>query len=425
MHFSSLIHFDDDDGAAHSSVQLVSGEFKTATMKAIVFVCQLFLILKSDAQTIPTQCAASSTNRPPENSDIAVTCGPQYMDLSILLCPIYNANYNESLMILNGQTIEECKGTADFTVDPPVLRFKLSVTEKSLAACSNVFRIDNSVGTGLYAQFSNIQHVNISGMVVSYDPTTGKITYRPQITYLYSCQYPLQYILSNTELAVAGVNIVMNDNNGSFITTLTMTLFSDSAYSTPLIIPATGLPLKEQIFVEVTATNLSSKFNVLLDRCFATVELYSEGSSAYDLFVGCDLDPQTRINENGVSQMGRFQFEAFRFVEHKNLTVSTFYVHCITRLCNVSMCASMLPTCPASGTNRRRRETDDSSATVTSSQISVGKTTAAGESSSQVAAANEEYTSPMKAVIVCVAFLSVLLVAMGAYFTWHLRRHRI
>uniref|UniRef100_A0A3B4AAJ6 ZP domain-containing protein n=1 Tax=Periophthalmus magnuspinnatus TaxID=409849 RepID=A0A3B4AAJ6_9GOBI len=263
--------------------------------------------------------------------------------LLILLCPIYNANYNESLMILNGKNDSQCTGTADLSANPPVLKFRLSIHQNSLEACNN---IDNEVGTGAFSQFSNIQHVNISGKVESSDPATGMITYRPLITYMYSCMYPLQYVLNNTEMAVslsfrAGVNLAINDNNGSFISTLNMSLFTNSSYNTPLIIPATGVNLKEQIWVEVRATNLSNRFNVLLDQCFATVDVYDNATNGYNLFVGCPRDPQTKVIENGESQTARFVFEAFRFVEHKNLKVSRFYLHCITRLCNVSMCASI------------------------------------------------------------------------------------
>lgn len=44
-----------------------------------------------------------------------------------------------------------------------------------------------------------------------------------------------------------------------------------------------------------------------------------------------------------MSQKAYFSFEAFRFVEHKNQTVSTFYLHCVTRLCEVSSCSQLLP----------------------------------------------------------------------------------
>lgn len=42
--------------------------------------------------------------------------------------------------------------------------------------------------------------------------------------------------------------------------------------------------------------------------------------------------------ENGDSHHARFYFPAFRFVEQQNETVSTYYLHCITRLCEISTC---------------------------------------------------------------------------------------
>lgn len=46
---------------------------------------------------------------------------------------------------------------------------------------------------------------------------------------------------------------------------------------------------------------------------------------------------------NGASQEARFSFEAFRFVEHNGQRISTFYLHCVTRLCEVSACSQLLP----------------------------------------------------------------------------------
>lgn len=43
--------------------------------------------------------------------------------------------------------------------------------------------------------------------------------------------------------------------------------------------------------------------------------------------------------ENGDSQHARFQFPAFRFIEQQNQTISTYYLHCITRLCERSTCS--------------------------------------------------------------------------------------
>ncbi|XP_014829674.1 PREDICTED: zona pellucida-like domain-containing protein 1 isoform X4 [Poecilia mexicana] len=343
------------------------------SMMLVVLVWQLGLFLQADAQ-IPVECLTSSTLRVPENTDINVTCGTQYMDLRIYICPIYNAQYNESLMVLNNQFKNpKCYGKADWTVNPPVLKFRFPINETSISDCGNNFQITSQVGTGEFADFSNVEFVNISGMVMSVDPSAGMITYRPQIHYIFSCKYPMQYLLNNTQLSVSGVNVAIRDNNGSFISTLSMELYQDARYQNLLTIPPTGLNLKTKIYVSVKATNLTEKFNLLLDRCYTTTGPYPMQTQYYDLFVGCTRDPQTKVEENGVSQKAHFSFEAFRFIEHKNLTVSTFYLHCVTRLCEKSTCSSLLPVC--SGQNRRRRAATDvpANATITSQQIRVGQ----------------------------------------------------
>uniref|UniRef100_A0A3Q3MXT6 Zona pellucida-like domain-containing protein 1 n=1 Tax=Mastacembelus armatus TaxID=205130 RepID=A0A3Q3MXT6_9TELE len=311
----------------------------------------------------------------PANSDISVVCGTEYMDLSIFLCPVYQALYNESLLVLNNQlTRPQCFGTADWSVTPPVVKFRIPINETSISSCSNNFQVFYTiVGSGAFADFSNVQFVNISGAVNTIDPSVGMITYRPQVLYKFSCRYPMHYLINNTQMAVSGVNIAIKDNNGSFISTLSMQLYQDALYQQTLNVPQTGLNLKTKIYVLVKATNLTEKFNILLDRCYATTTPQPLVKSYYDLFVGCTRDPQTKVEINGVSRMAQFSFEAFRFVEHKNLSVSTFYIHCVTRLCEVSTCGSLLPTC---GSQRRaKREVSDALAntTVTSPLIIVGK----------------------------------------------------
>lgn len=82
-------------------------------------------------------------------SDIQVSCGSQRVELQILMCPIYFNGYNETLLSLNSMhSKEECKGTPDWTVDPPVLKFNFSITEEGIAACSNTM-----VVSGVYLKY--------------------------------------------------------------------------------------------------------------------------------------------------------------------------------------------------------------------------------------------------------------------------------
>ncbi|KAG7515752.1 hypothetical protein JOB18_015377 [Solea senegalensis] len=319
-------------------------------------------------------CYRHSTFRSPANSDIEVFCGAQTLKLHILLCPIYFRGYNESLMSLNSQHSKQaCKGTADWAVDPPIVKFNFSITETGISECDNSLAVTQEVGTGVFSEFSHVEYINISGMVCSKDPSKNPITYHQEVMYKFSCRYPLQYFINNTQMSVSGANLVIKDNNGSFISTLSMGLYSDNSYSSSLLMPQEGLELKTRIFVEVRASNLSNRFNVLLDRCYVTASPFIIDTSFHDLFVGCDRDIQTIVMTNGDQQEARFSFEAFRFIQSSDDIISTYYVHCATRLCVNSICPALVQNCTSS---RRRRSVGDNqdttvsdSATITSSPI--------------------------------------------------------
>lgn len=54
----------------------------------------------------------------------------------------------------------------------------------------------------------------------------------------------------------------------------------------------------------------------------------------------CSIDQLTTMLENGASQKARFYFPAFRFIQQQNRTVSTYYLHCIIRLCKPGTCST-------------------------------------------------------------------------------------
>ncbi|XP_055013583.1 zona pellucida-like domain-containing protein 1 [Boleophthalmus pectinirostris] len=395
------------------------------TMKSLVFICQVLLIVITRVDSVPPECENSPNNRPPEDTDITVTCGTQFLDLSILLCPLYFANYNESLLILNNQSRAECRGTTDFSVQPPVIRYRFSIDEQSVLACGNKIEIINEVGTGDFSDFSNVQTVTISGMVVTFDSTTSLITYRPMVTYMFSCTYPLQYVMNNNQLNVGGAQVAVNGNNGSFITSLKFKLYSNEFYNESLIIPETGLPLKTNIYAEISATSLTDSFNVLLWWCIATMEPYTEATAGYNLFVGCDVEAYTKLGENGVSDKARFMFQAFRFVEHQGRAVSTFFLHCFTGLCQKDECSQQAPV-------QVQVEVQVPVEVLVQVQVEVQvevHQTGGGEkpqshnapTGNKVSQEEGDYTRPLVGVIVCVAVLALLMVVMGVCFTWATR----
>uniref|UniRef100_A0A3Q4MGC2 Si:dkey-103g5.3 n=1 Tax=Neolamprologus brichardi TaxID=32507 RepID=A0A3Q4MGC2_NEOBR len=251
-----------------------------------------------------------------ENSDLMVQCGTSMITLDINLCTVQWAGFNATELALNGQySNTACQGSVDTSVNPPVVHFQLPVNQSQ----------DNS------SAYMNHNHEKP-------DPT-GPFSSFLNLYYHFSCRYPLQYLLNNTQITASSVSVATSNNNGTFIDSLKMSVFNDSNYNYPLVVPATGLELRTKIYVEVEADNLTQNFNLLLDRCFATPTPYNMSQSMqYDFFIGCDIANRTTVTSNGVSTVARFNFEAFRFVQHHDQAKSSIYVHCMLRLCEPSKC---------------------------------------------------------------------------------------
>ncbi|XP_077098107.1 zona pellucida-like domain-containing protein 1 [Siphateles boraxobius] len=390
----------------------------------------IFLVLlatKFDKSFQLTQSDCGSDYRHPEYTDISVECGTEYISLAIRFCPVLYTGYNETELILNNVINNpNCKGTVDTTVSPPVARFRFPLN--STNACGSNFITYQSAGTGVFSDFSNIETVNISGVVRSSDITTGTVTYNAELKYYYSCSYPLEYLINNTRVDVSSSSIAVKDNNGSFISTLNLRLFSDINYTQPLQMPPIGIELRTNVFVQVEATNLTSQYFLLLDRCFASVSNAPTSKNFFNLFVPCEMDRLTKMLVNGEMQLARFSFPAFRFTEQQNQTVSTYYLHCITRLCEISTCATfrqcrkrkrrdVAPITPSNGV------TD--STTITSPAIII-------RAENVVATKEEDVSISMKkpvdssvglgVAVGILAFACIMVVGMGALFYkrhWH------
>lgn len=316
-----------------------------------ILLLLLCLIARSSQLTL-TDCGAGA--RLPQPTDISVTCGTSHIAVNIQICPVMYSGYNESLLIMNNVLDPACRAILNVNVTPPVACFKFPLNMTS--ACGSLFTTSSAAGTGVFSDFSNIQTVNISGVVRSFDPTIGTITYNTDLKYYFSCSYPLEYLINNTQIDVTTSAIAVKDNNGSFISTLTMKLFSDVNYTQPMVIPNLGIQLKTNVYVEVKAINLTGQYNVLLDRCYATISPMPSNSSFFNLFLPCSTGQLTNIISNGDTQSARFSFPAFRFTEQQNQTVSTYFLHCITRLCDISSC-STFKQCGTTGRKRRAADT--------------------------------------------------------------------
>ncbi|XP_013911015.1 PREDICTED: zona pellucida-like domain-containing protein 1 [Thamnophis sirtalis] len=307
-------------------------------------------LLSVTAQFNGYNCDANLHSRFPAEQDINVYCGVQAISMKINFCTVLFSGYSETDLALNGKHGDShCRGFINNNTFPAVVIFIINLS--TLESCGSSLMVTSVPGINVYGNASTVQIGNISGYIDTPDPPTI-ISYLPGLLYKFSCSYPLEYLVNNTQLASSSAAISVRENNGTFISTLNLLLYNDSTYSQQLIIPNTGLPLKTKVFAAVRATNLDGRWNVLMDYCYTTPSGNPNDNLRYDLFFSCDKDPQTTIIENGKSQMGRFSFEVFRFVKHKNQKMSAVFLHCITKLCRADDCPFLVPAC----SNRKKRD---------------------------------------------------------------------
>ncbi|XP_038622316.1 zona pellucida-like domain-containing protein 1 [Tachyglossus aculeatus] len=314
----------------------------------------LFLLItkvfSGTAQFNGYNCDASLHSRFPAERDISVYCGVQAITMKINFCTVLFSGYSETDLALNGKHGDShCRGFINNNTFPAVVIFIINLS--TLEGCGNNLVVSSVPGLSAYGNTTTVQIGNISGYIDTPDPA-AIISYLPGLLYKFSCSYPLEYLVNNTQLASSSAAISVRENNGTFVSTLNLLLYNDSTYSQQLIIPSTGLPLKTKIFAAVRATNLDGRWNVLMDYCYTTPSGNPNDDVRYDLFFSCNKDPQTTIIENGKSQLGRFSFEVFRFVKHKNQKMSTVFLHCVTKLCRADDCPLLTPIC----SHRERRD---------------------------------------------------------------------
>ncbi|XP_005800962.3 zona pellucida-like domain-containing protein 1 [Xiphophorus maculatus] len=317
------------------------------------------LLLIGNAISVSTQfngynCDANYHSRFPAERDISIYCGVQTITLKINFCPVLYSGYTAADLALNGQHGDaQCRGFVNNNTFPTAVLFSISLS--TLEACGNSLVVSTAHGVNAYGNMSLVQIGNISGYIDTPDPPTI-ISYLPGLQYKFSCSYPLEYLVNNSQLASSSAAVSVKDSNGTFVSTLSMILYNDSTYSQPLSIPMTGLALKTRVFAAVKATNLDKRWNILMDYCYTTPSGNPNDELRYDLFFGCSKDPQTTVFENGKSQMGRFSFEVFRFVKHRHQKMSTVFLHCVTKLCRADDCIMLIPICG----RRRRRDGEQS-----------------------------------------------------------------
>uniref|UniRef100_A0A9L0K4D8 Zona pellucida-like domain-containing protein 1 n=1 Tax=Equus asinus TaxID=9793 RepID=A0A9L0K4D8_EQUAS len=301
-------------------------------------ICLLLLltmrVLPGSAQFNGYNCDANLHSRFPAERDISVYCGVQAITMKINFCTVLFSGYSETDLALNGRHGDShCRGFINNNTFPAVVIFIINLS--TLEGCGNNLVVSTIPGVSAYGNATSVQIGNISGYIDTPDPPTI-ISYLPGLLYKFSCSYPLEYLVNNTQLASSSAAISVRENNGTFVSTLNLLLYNDSTYSQQLIIPSTGLPLKTKVFAAVQATNLDGRWNVLMDYCYTTPSGNPNDDIRYDLFLSCDTIPHP-VLDTGPSAPGSFG-SGFRFVKHKNQKMSTVFLHCVTKLCRADDC---------------------------------------------------------------------------------------
>uniref|UniRef100_A0A3P8ZJD5 ZP domain-containing protein n=1 Tax=Esox lucius TaxID=8010 RepID=A0A3P8ZJD5_ESOLU len=243
---------------------------------------------------------------PNYNNDLKVVCGANVISLEVNLCSAQWAGFDPTTLALNGQrNTSQCLGLADTQVDPPVIRYQLPVNESQGNPCL-------PDASGPFGSFSSVQAVVVTGYIDTPKSSSGIISYSTDLYYHFSCRYPLEYLLNNTKIVASSVSVATSDNNGTFINTLTMSVYN------------------------VSVDMQSQQFNVTCHVCNKNCTRQKTKHVAINLQHRCVVDAHTSVTVNGISKNSRFSFEAFRFVIHKNMDRSTIYLHCIIRLCEPS-----------------------------------------------------------------------------------------
>ncbi|XP_053503563.1 zona pellucida-like domain-containing protein 1 isoform X2 [Ictalurus furcatus] len=371
---------------------------------------------------------SSLYERVPNNDDLKVDCGVNVIKLEVNLCTVQWAGFDPTSLALNGMhNNSQCNGTIDTSVNPPVIRYQLAVNDSQGNLCRQSLQIVNEVpsASGPFSQFSTIQSVIITSYIDTPTSSAGVVSYSTDLFYRFSCRYPLEYLINDTKIVASSVSVATSDNNGSFIDTLSMNVYNDSTFFYPLVVPPRGLQLRTKVYVEVKAANLSGNFNLLLDHCYATPSPYSSNNSEQvDFFTVCNSDTRTVVLSNGVSKNSRFSFEAFRFVEHRNLDKSSVFIHCILRLCEPDKCLNIINSC-TSNLGRRKRAVEVQTGQPTTATMSMGPLYTAAQTADPTASAyaggtglSNKIQDNMAGVVVGAIFASAgaLLLILAGWF---------
>ncbi|XP_058052423.1 alpha-tectorin-like [Ahaetulla prasina] len=166
--------------------------------------------------------------------------------------------------------------------------------------------------------------------------TYGGMISRDRFLFLrFSCAFPLNINLSMASVIYPIhdiINMTVSSGQGNY--QAIMTLYQDPQYSKPFAQSPIVLTVNHRAYVGIKILGADpTRFVVTLSSCWATPERDPSSSIRWDLITNQCPNPQdgtVRVEEDGVSLLGRFSFNVFTFI----VDSEEVYLHCRIRLCN-------------------------------------------------------------------------------------------
>ncbi|XP_063788829.1 pancreatic secretory granule membrane major glycoprotein GP2-like [Pseudophryne corroboree] len=154
-----------------------------------------------------------------------------------------------------------------------------------------------------------------------------------------TCSYPLNLNTSTGAIRPdLRITYIPIDGSGTF--KVRMAIYTDISYTTPNNNPVIDISTKSILYVGVFIEEPAANFNLLMINCYSTPTNNAYDPVRYNILVDrCPnpTDSTIKVLQNGVTSMGMFYLQAFKFIGD----YSYVYLHCEVYLCKDS-CA---PTC--------------------------------------------------------------------------------
>ncbi|CAJ0967984.1 unnamed protein product [Ranitomeya imitator] len=181
----------------------------------------------------------------------------------------------------------------------------------------------------------NSTHVTYVSNLLITSEASGIITRNDNLTVIVSCVYPLDLMISLSQVVkpISKSTIINVGGTGQF--TVTMALFNDSSYLFPFVGSQVSLSFKETLYVGIYIQGGdNSTYVLLMKNCYATPSSSPNDTLKYYIIKdSCPnkQDSSISVSQNGASREGRVSVQMFKFVGGNYDSV---YLHCSLSLCN-------------------------------------------------------------------------------------------